>query len=158
MILFCGAKYDKKISKTKLLIPISIFFLFMSIELLNIILVTGHSFMVDNEFLGFFSLFIQDTINYVGNFGVLYLLIIPIIGSFKGGYALRKIKDGFNISNKFVSTIILFLSLFSISFFIINVFEVEQFIFTTLIFSMILLLILYIFIMINRSEKYEIRF
>ena len=157
-IIFSGVKLKKKLSKKKLIIPIAIFFLFMSIELLNIILVTGHTFMTDNEFLGFFSLFIQDTINYIGNLGVLYLLIIPVIGSFKGGYALRKIKDGFKISNKIVSNVLIFIILFTISFFIIKYFKVEAFVYLSLIISLVLLSILYLFILLNRSDRYEIRF
>lgn len=158
MILFSGVKTKKKMTKKFLLVPIAIFFLFMSIELLNIILVTGHSYMVDNEFLGFFSLFIQDTINYIGNLGVFYLLIIPIIGAFKGGYSLRKIKDGYRIKNNLVSNIILFAVLFFLSFFIIRYYKISDFIFFSLVFSIILLTILYVFILLNRSEKYEIRF
>lgn len=157
-VVFSGVKMNKKLTKGKLFIPIAIFFLFMSIELLNIILVTGHTFMVDNEFLGFFSLFIQDTINYIGNLGIVYLLIIPIIGSYKGGYALRKIKDEYKISNKFYTNIFIFLILFCLSFFIVKYFKVQDFVYITLLISLGLLSVLYVFIVINRSEKYEIRF
>lgn len=158
MVLFSGVQTKKKINRTKLLIPVSIFFLFMSIETINILLVTGHTFMVSNEFLGFFSLFIQDTINYVGNLGVFYLLIIPIIGTFKAGYSLRKIKDEYKISNKYLSNLITFIVLFSLCFFIVRYFEVFDFTYLILIVSLILLSILYIFIILNRSDKYEIRF
>ena len=153
-----GVTPHKKITKKKLLIPISIFFIFVSIEVFNIILITGYTYMLDHEFLGFFSLFIQDTINYVGNLGVLYLFIIPIIGCYKGGYALRKIKDGFKLSNKFLVNLIIFLIFYMLSFFVIKYFEVNYFSHIILILSIILLFVLYLFITINRSEKYEIRF
>ena len=157
-IVLSGAKFKKKLSKWKLLIPIGIIFFFMSLEILNIILVTGFTFLLDNEFLGFFSLFIQDTINYIGNLGLIFLFVIPVVGCFRAGYSLRKIKDGFNINNKFLSNLIIGLVLFFISYYVISYLDVFLFSYYAVIVSIFLLAVVYIFIIINRRPTYEIRF
>lgn len=157
-IVLSGVKLKKKITKWNLLIPIGIIFFFMSLELMNIILVTGTTFLLDNEFLGFFSLFIQDTINYVGNLGLFFLFVIPIVGCFRAGYSLRKIKDGFQLNNKYLSNIIIGVMLFSIMYFIILKLDVMKVSYYLVLASTVLLFIVYIFIVVNRRTTYEIRF
>lgn len=157
-IVLSGVNTKKKISKWTLLIPVGIIFFFMSLELLNIILVTGSLFLLDNEFLGFFSLFIQDTINYVGNLGLFFLFVIPIVGCYRAAYSLRKIKDVFHIKKKVLPNIILIILLFSLTYFIINFIDILLFSYYAVLISVFLLMVVYIFIVINRSPTYEIRF
>ena len=157
-IVISGVKLKTKITKGKLLIPIAIIFFFMVLELLNIILVTGFTFLIDNEFLGFFSLFIQDTINYVGALGFLFLYVIPVVGCYRAGYGLRKIKDAFNIKSKWYINLIVGTLLFIGLYFIITYLDIFIFSLYSTIVATILLGVVYVFIIINRSTKYEIRF
>lgn len=154
-----GAKLIKgKLTKWKLLIPLSIFFFLMIIQIINIILVTGSTFLVDNEFLGFFSLFIQDTINYIGNLGLLFLLVIPIVGIYKSGYSLRQIKETFNIKNGIISNIVIYVILSFSLFLTLNFLNVNSLSYLLTFISIICFSILYLFINLNRSKNYEIRF
>ena len=153
-----GAKIKGKISKWKLSIPIFIMLLFMTLELLNIIVITGTTFLLNNEFLGFFTLFIQDTINYIGNLGLFFLYVIPVVGCFKAGFALRRVKDFLKVKESLFNDIIMFsISLFLIMF-CINFLQYQQVIYYLVIISIPLLLIPYILIIINRSPTYEIHF
>lgn len=157
-ILYSNAKTKKKITKGKLLIPLITMFIFMSLELLNIIIITGDRYLIDNEFLGFFTLFIQDTINYIGNLGLLFIYIIPITGCFKAGYSLRKIKDIFKIKDTLLTNVVLTLFFLIISYLTIYFIKLPFLFMWLIIASTILLSILYIFIIINRSLNYEIIF
>lgn len=157
-IVLSGANIKKKLSKWHLLIPIIIMLIFMSLELVNIIIITGDTYLINNEFLGFFTLFIQDTINYIGNLGLFFLYVIPVVGCFKAGYALRKIKDAFNIGNSLFANTLLLIILFFIIFGLIYFVEIPMFSYIVIFLSTILLSIVYVFIIINRSRNYEIKF
>lgn len=157
-VVVSGVKLKRKITKWNLLIPIGIIFFFMVLELLNIILITGFTFLLDNEFLGFFSLFIQDTINYVGALGLLFLYVIPVVGCYRAGYGLRKIKDAFKIKSKWYINLITGIVLFFGIYFLITYIDIFKFSLYSTIAATIFLGIVYIFIVINRSPKYEIRF
>ena len=154
-----GAKLIKgKLTKWHLLIPLSMLFFLMSLQIINIILVTGTTFLVDNEFLGFFSLFIQDTINYIGNLGLLFLLVIPIVGIYKSAYSLRQIKEAFNIKNGVISNIIIYAILAFSLFLALNFLNINSLSYLLTFISIICFSVLYLFINLNRSKNYEIRF
>ena len=153
-----GAKIKGKISKWKLSIPIFITLLFMTLELLNIIVITGTTFLLNNEFLGFFTLFIQDTINYIGNLGLFFLYVIPVVGCYKAGYSLRNIKNGFKIKDNLFHNILIFIILVFLTSVIIYYTEIPKLSFILVLISTILLSFTYIFIIINRSQNYEIKF
>ena len=157
-MLLSGANIKGKLTKWKLAIPIFIMLIFMTLELLNIIVVSGTTYLLDNEFLGFFMLFIQDTINYIGNLGHFFLYVIPVVGCFKAGYALRKLKDGFNIKDSLFVNIIISVILFFLIYMIIYFIEIPVIAFYMILISTILLGIIYLFIILNRSLNYEIRF
>ena len=157
-MVLSGANLNKKLKKWHLLIPILIMLIFMSLELVNLIIIAGDSYLIDNEYLGFFTLFIQDTINYIGNLGLVFIYVIPVVGCFKSGYSLRKIKDGFNIKDNLFNNILIFIILFSLIFFVTYFFDVSLFSFICIFVSTILLVITYFFITINRSPNYEIKF
>ena len=157
-IVVCKVEIKNKITKPKLIIPIIISLVFMSLDLLNIIVITGDSYLLDNEFLGFFTLFIQDTINYIGNLGLFFLFVIPVVGAFKSGYSLRRLKKGFKIKNNFITNSIIFLILTILVFTIINVFDVWIVSYYLVLVSIFALGVVYLFIIMNRSENYEIRF
>ena len=157
-IVLSGAKLNKKISKWKLSIPIVIMLIFMSLELLNLIVVAGDRYLMENEYLGFFTIFIQDTINYIGNLGLVFLYVIPVVGCYKSGFCLRRIKDGFKIKDNIFINIILFIVLFFVIYSIIYFIDIPLFSTTVIFISTILLLIVYIFIILNRSLNYEIKF
>ena len=157
-IVFSGAKTKGKMTKWKLSVPIFIMLFFMSLELLNIIIITGDKYLLENEFLGFFTLFIQDTINYIGNLGLFFLYVIPVVGCFKAGYSLRKIKEGFGIGNNFFTNIILSIILIFLIYCGIYFLLIPKVSLYLIFVSTILLFILYVFIILNRSPNYEIRF
>ena len=157
-IVLSGANLNKKLNKWQLLIPILTMLIFMSLELINLIIITGDRYLMDNEYLGFFTLFIQDTINYIGNLGLVFIYVIPVVGCFKSGYSLRKIKDCFKIKDNILNNIIIFIILFSLIFFITYFFDVSLYSFISIFISTILLLITYVFIILNRSLNYEIKF
>lgn len=157
-IVLCGVKTTKKISKWKLGIPIYIMLIFMTLELLNIIVITGNNYLLNNEFLGFFTLFIQDTINYIGNLGLFFLYVIPVVGCYKAGFCLRNIKNGFNIKSNLFYNILIFLFLTFLVTIIIYYLEIPVVSFALVFLSTILLGINYLFIILNRSINYEIRF
>ena len=157
-MVLSGVNIKGKITKWKLSIPIFIMLIFMSLELLNIIVVSGTTYIIDNEFLGFFMLFIQDTINYIGNLGLFFLYVIPVVGCFKAGYSLRRIKDGFNLGDSLFLNIIIFILTFFIIYMIIHFINIPIITYYMIIASTVLLGITYLFIIINRSENYEIRF
>ena len=157
-VILSGANLNKKISKWHLLIPIFIMLIFMSLELINLIIITGDSYLIDNEFLGFFILFIQDTINYIGNLGLVFLYVIPIVGCFKSGYSLRMIKNGFNIKDNFFNNLLIYIILFFLIFGITYFIDISTFSFICVFASTVLLTITYLFIILNRSIDYEIKF
>ncbi len=157
-IVLCGVKTDKKISKWKLFIPVCIMLIFMSLELMNIIIITGDSYLIDNEFLGFFTLFIQDTINYIGNLGLFFLYVIPIVGCYKAGLSLRVLKNSFNIKDNLFINILLFVIFFFLVTIIIYYLEIPKFSLYSIIASTVFLSITYLFIILNRSLNYEIHF
>lgn len=157
-IIFSGANIKGKLTKWKLSIPIFIILVFMSLELLNIIIITGDTYLLDNEFLGFFTLFIQDTINYIGNLGLFFLFVIPVVGCYKAGYSLRKLKESLKIKDNLLVNIILFLAILFISYMVIFFIPISKFIYYSILVSIILLAVLYVFILLNRSRNYEIRF
>lgn len=157
-IILTKVETPKIMTKTKLVIPILIMLIFMSLDLLNIIVITGDSYLLDNEFLGFFTLFIQDTINYIGNLGLFFLFIIPIIGTFKAGFSLRRIKNGFNINNSILSNSLIFIVTAVLVFVIVSLLDVWIFSYYMILISIILLSVVYLFIILNRSPNYEIRF
>lgn len=157
-VLLSGAKLDKKITKGKLFIPVVISIIFMSLELLNLVIIAGDTYLIDNEFLGFFTIFIQDTINYIGNLGLIFLYVIPVVGCYKSGYCLRKLKDGFNLKDNLFTNIILFLILFFLVSTIIYFIDIRVFSLITILISTVLLFVVYIFIIINRSPNYEVKF
>ena len=157
-ILLSGAKINKKITKWNLFIPILIMLVFMSLEVMNLIIITGDTYLIDNEFLGFFTIFIQDTINYIGNLGLIFLYVIPVVGCFKSGYCLRRIKEGLNIKSNLFFNIILFIILFFLIYAIIYFIDIPMFSFYTILISTVLLFVVYVFIIVNRSPNYEIKF
>jgi hypothetical protein len=157
-MVYSNVKMKRRIKKWDIFIPVSIMLLFMSLELVNIIILTGTTYLKGNEFLGFFSLFIQDTINYVGNLGLFFLYVIPVVGCFKAGFALRRVKDFLKVKESLFNDIIMFsISLFLVMF-CINFLQYQQVIYYLVIISIPLLLIPYILIIINRSPTYEIHF
>ena len=157
-VILCGVKIKGKINKWKLSIPIFVMLIFMSLEFVNIIVITGSNYLLNNEFLGFFTLFIQDTINYIGNLGLFFLYVIPVVGCYKAGYSLRNIKNGFKIKNDLFYNILLFIFLTFIVSVIIYYTDIPIFSFLSVFISTILLGVTYIFIIMNRSQNYEIRF
>lgn len=157
-VILCGVKIKGKINKWKLSIPIFVMLIFMSLEFVNIIVITGSNYLLNNEFLGFFTLFIQDTINYIGNLGLFFLYVIPVVGCYKAGYSLRNIKNGFKIKNDLFYNILLFIFLTFIVSVIIYYTDIQIFSFLSVFISTILLGVTYIFIIMNRSQNYEIRF
>ena len=157
-IVLSGTKMNKKINKWQLAIPIITMLIFMSLELVNLIIITGDRYLMDNEYLGFFTIFIQDTINYIGNLGLIFLYVIPVVGCYKSGYCLRRLKDGFNIKDSLFINILLFIILFFIVSLIIYFVDIPIFSTTVIFISTIMLFIVYVFIILNRSLNYEIKF
>lgn len=157
-VVLSGVKTNTKISKWMLLIPVLIMLIFMALELVNIIIITGDTYLLENEFLGFFTLFIQDTINYIGNLGLFFLYVIPVVGCYKAGYALKIIKNGFNIKDNLFINLLFFLSLVFVSSIIIYFVEIPIFSSISILISTLLLVVTYLFIILNRSSNYEIRF
>ena len=130
----------------------------MCLELMNIIVVTGDSYLIDNEFLGFFTLFIQDTINYIGNLGLFFLYVIPVVGCYKAGFSLRNLKNNFKIKDNLFVNILLSAILLFIVTFIIYYLNIPKFAFVLIFISTILLGVTYLLIILNRSLNYEIHF
>jgi hypothetical protein len=157
-IVLCGVKMDKKITKWKLFIPVVIMLVFMCLELMNIIIITGDSYLIDNEFLGFFTLFIQDTINYIGNLGLFFLYVIPVVGCYKAGLSLRNLKNTFKVKENFFYNILIFVVLLFLVTIIIYYLDIPKFSLIVIFASTILLCITYLFIILNRSLNYEIHF
>ena len=157
-VFLCGVKTNKKITKWKLYIPIGIMLLFMCLELMNIIVITGDSYLIDNEFLGFFTLFIQDTINYIGNLGLFFLYVIPVVGCYKAGFSLRNLKNNFGFKDNLFLNILLFAILLFIVTAITYFLDIHKFSIILISVSTVLLGITYLFIILNRSINYEIRF
>ena len=157
-MVLSGANIKGKLTRWKLAIPVFIMLIFMSLELLNIIVVSGTTYLLDNEFLGFFMLFIQDTINYIGNLGLFFLYVIPVVGCFKSGFALRRIKDGFHLGDSIFLNIVIGIILFFSVYFIIYYIPVPIVSYYLIFASTILLSVTYIFVVMNRSLNYEIRF
>ena len=157
-VFLCGVKTNKKITKWKLYIPVGIMLLFMCLELMNIIVITGDSYLIDNEFLGFFTLFIQDTINYIGNLGLFFLYVIPVVGCYKAGFSLRNLKNNFGFKDNLFLNILLFAILLFIVTAITYFLDIHKFSIILISVSTVLLGITYLFIILNRSINYEIRF
>ena len=157
-IVLCGVKTDKKITKWKLFIPVVIMLFFMCLELMNIIIITGDSYLIDNEFLGFFTLFIQDTINYIGNLGLFFLYVIPVVGCYKAGFSLRNLKNNFKFKDSLFNNILLFVILLFIVTIVTYYLDIHKFSIILIVVSTVLLGITYLFIILNRSLNYEIHF
>lgn len=157
-IIVTSVDVKSKITKEKLLIPIILMICFMSMDLLNIIVITGDSYLSGSEFLGFYTLFIQDTINYIGNLGLFFLFVIPIVGSFKSGFCLRRIKSGFKLKNNFITNGVISIILILLSYTVVSVFEIWSLCYYLILISTICLVVVYVFISLNRSTEYEIRF
>jgi hypothetical protein len=130
----------------------------MCLELMNIIIITGDSYLIDNEFLGFFTLFIQDTINYIGNLGLFFLYVIPVVGCYKAGLSLRNLKNTFKVKENFFYNILIFVLLLFLVTIIIYYLDIPKFSLIVIFASTILLGITYLFIILNRSLNYEIHF
>ena len=157
-ILLCGVKTDKKITKWKLFIPVGVMLFFMCLELMNIIIITGDSYLIDNEFLGFFTLFIQDTINYIGNLGPFFLYVIPVVGCYKAGFSLRNLKNTFKFKDSLFNNILLFIIMLFIVTIVTYYFDIPKFSIILIAVSTVLLGITYLFVILNRSLNYEIHF
>ena len=157
-VLLYGIKTNKKITKWKLSIPVFVMLIFMALELINIVIITGDSYLIDNEFLGFFTLFIQDTINYIGNLGLFFLYVIPVVGCYKAGVSLRNLKNIIKHKDSLFADIILFVVLLFLVALIIYYLDITKFSFILIFTSTIFLAITFLFIFLNRSLNYEVRF
>ena len=157
-MVFSGVKMKRKIKKWDIIIPVAIMCIFMSLELVNIIVLTGTTYLTDNEYLGFFSLFIQDTINYIGNLGLVFLFVIPVVGCFKAGYSLRRIKDSFSYQENLFNDIVIFSISLLLIMVITNFYSYQTVLYNLILISIPLYLVAYILILINRSPTYEIHF
>ena len=134
-----------------------IMFALFTLEIFNIIVLTGVNYLKESEFLGFFNFFIQDTITYVGNLGFIYLYLLPVIGLFKISYDLSLFSSIFKIKRTFFSDVILALIFIILIIFMykFQIFEVLKILITI---SVFLLFVVFVFILLNRSDKYEIIF
>ena len=157
-IVLSKTEVDKKVSKWHFLIPLVVMFIFMSIEIFNIIIITGSTYLLNNEFLGFFILFIQDTINYIGNLGLFFLYVIPVVGCFKAGFCLRNIKDNIKFKENVLFNFILGIMLLLIVLLLMHFLVIYNVVFYFILTATILLAVCYFFIIINRSPNYEIYF
>lgn len=151
------SKVKKRFSKLSLVIAFVITMIFFVLELLHIIILAGTLYFNQMEFLGYLTFFIQDAITYVGNMGFIYLYLIPVIGIMKCSIQLSTLGDILNLKRNVLLDIILGLFLMLV---IIFLYKTKIFIFFKTIFPFLifLLLVLYIFINVNRSDKYEILF
>ena len=144
--------------KWNLLIPIIFIFAFYSFDMFNLILTTGISYLKDIEYLGFFILYVEDTVNYIGNFGLFYVYTIPLISLFRIGLSLSLVRNVLNIESSFKFSIILILPILFIVYFIEKFLPVNSCTEIIVYLLLILLSIVYLFIIMNRSEKYEVKF
>lgn len=151
------SKVKQRFNKLSLMIAILIMMTFFALELLHIIVLAGTSYFNQMEFLGYLTFFIQDAITYVGNMGFIYLYLIPVIGMIKCSTQLSTLGDILNLKRNVLLDLILGLFLMIV---IIFLYKIKIFLFfkTIIPFLIFLLFVVYLFVNVNRSDKYEILF
>lgn len=147
-----------KINKWQLVIPIILMCIYFSYEILINIITLGTFYLNDNEFLGYFTVYIQDAITYIGNVIFIYEYIIPLVVVYKASFSLNRVKDCLKISdNKIINLIIfaltLLISILTLVYLDIRMLTLYMICVLTIIYGLI-----YMFILINRSPNYEIKF
>ncbi len=143
-----------KLNKKDILIGVVILFIICIIETLNVITLCGVNYLSNNEFLGFFSLYIQDTLNYIGNLSFIYIYLIPCVCIFKSALSIIFIKKVLNVKRNIIFDIILFCIL---SLLILLTFNLGKDLITYLIYTVILLLTpIYLFFISNRNDNIEV--
>lgn len=142
------------INKKDITIGVSVLFLICIIETINVIMLTGSDYLYKNEFLGFFSLYIQDTLTYIGNLSFIYIFLIPCVCVFKSSLSIVFIKKITNIKNNILFDLILFSLLMVLLYLCVGL---SKDIITILIYIVIISLIpIYLFFVFNRSENIEV--
>lgn len=143
-----------KINKKDILLAVSILFFICIIETINVITLCGTDYINNNEFLGFFSLYIQDTINYIGNLSFIYIYLVPVVCIFKSSLSIIFIKKTLQIKKNIIFDII---TGFLLMLLIIILMPLGKNLISFLIYIVIILLIpIYLFFVANRNDKIEI--
>ncbi len=143
-----------KITKKDILIAVVILFSICIIETINVLLLCGSDYLSNNEFLGFFSLYIQDTLNYIGNLSFIYIYLIPCVCIFKSSLSIVFIKNILSIKRNILFDIILFCLLFITLFLTLDTGKV---LITYLLnITIILLIPIYLFFIANRTDTIEV--
>lgn len=156
-LIFLNNGTTQKLKKKDITIGVGVLFIICILETVNVITLCGTDYLINNEFLGFFSLYIQDTLTYVGNLSFIYILIIPMVCLFKTGLSIKYVRELLTIKRNKIFNIIISLLLGVVV--LIMTLDVEL---TNQFFGYILLIpslglsFIYIFILLNRSDKVEI--
>lgn len=143
-------------SKWFILIPLSLMLFFFTIDVMNNILIAGTFFLVDNEYLGFFTLYIQDTINYIGNLGFSYLYLIPVLSIFKASVSLSLLRELMQFKKGYLLELMLMLLYLFLAYFLTYQLSFRMIMLGFVYSLLFLYMVIYFYILINRSEKYEI--
>ncbi len=139
------------ISKKEISIGVSLLFGICIFEVINLITLCGVDFLKDNEFIGFFSLYIQDTINYIGNLSFIYIYLIPVVCLFKSALSIIFIKKIVGISYNKINIFVFFFILISLYLSLkVNLLSILVYI------TIILLIPIYLFFLTNRNENIEV--
>lgn len=147
-----------KINKWQLVIPIILMCVYFSYEIFINIITLGTSYLNDNDFLGYFTIYIQDAITYIGNVIFIYEYVIPLVVIYKSSFALNKIKDCLNIKdNKIINMIIFALTLLICILTLLHL-NIQMLTFYMIFVLTVIYSLIYMFILINRSPNYEIKF
>ncbi len=143
-----------EVRKKDVFIGVTVLFAICTIETINVITLCGTNYINNNEFLGFFSLYIQDTLNYIGNLSFIYIFLVPVVCIFKSSLSIIFIKKTLNIKKNILFDIIL-TTLLIIS--IALTFSIGRNLITFLIYITIILLIpIYLFFVVNRNDNIEV--
>ncbi|MFI3251577.1 MAG: hypothetical protein R3Y60_00410 [bacterium] len=143
-----------EVTKRDVMFGVLILFSICIIETLNVLVLCGTNYLQNNEFLGFFSLYIQDTITYIGNLSFIYIYLIPCVCIFKSALSIVFVKNILNINRSILFDIILLCLLFlSISLTL----DLGKSLITILLnITIVLLIPIYLFFVVNRNDNIEV--
>lgn len=142
------------LKKSDMVIGVVFLFVFCIVEVINVIVLCGTNYLNNNEFIGFFSLYIQDTLTYIGNLSFIYIFLIPCVCIFKSGLSLIFVKKILNIKKNILFDIATFCLLFICLFISLDI--GKEIITILLDITIVLLIPIYFFFVLNRNDNIEI--
>ncbi|MGM9970821.1 MAG: hypothetical protein ACI35W_00230 [Anaeroplasmataceae bacterium] len=80
---FLGSDFNKPFKASKVFLANLIWLSMVLIELINMTVLAGESFLYDYPYIGFLSYSVQQTFKYIGNFDFIYIYLITMFSTFK---------------------------------------------------------------------------